>query len=426
MIVLHRDKLLSSCLRAAYGVCGMLLLGVNAAYAFVGLDPAYSGVDYGSQPSAARGLDVGEGGGVVLYPAIGIGATYDDNIYRENEDASSAMIYTLLPVIEARKNWGASSFLAGYKGNYGRYSGGPNDDLDSFTDHNAYLGAAFKQRKTGGNITADYTRGHTPKGANNSEEKDTWDQYSVLGWLDFGAQDARFRLRLTGLGKNREYDLNEAIDLKNTGVGAVFGVRVASKTRLVLDGGITRYDYENSNNDGDRSYLRAGVSWAATGKTTGIFTYGYQKYKADNPGEEIDSDVPGTAVGTVQDSDTTSWRGEIVWSATTKDIVNFDTSRNTVVSYGIGTNRNSTRTRINWGHSWTEKVGSSIGYTFGDDEYIGFDRDDDIQLLDIGLSYKPGDNHTIRGGYYYENRDSNIDFENYRRNRVTLLYGYEF
>ena len=401
----------------------LMLDNVNA---FVGLDPAYTGVNYGAASVSDRGLDVGEGGGVVLYPAIGIGATYDDNIYRENVDPQNAMIYTLLPVIEARKPMGASTLLAGYKGNYGKYNGGPNDDLDSFDDHEGYLGGAFTRAKSAGNLSANYKHGHTPKGANNSDVMDTWNQGTLLGWLDLGAEDARFRLRLTGVGKNREYDINEAIDLKNTGVGAVLGMRVATKTRLVLEGGVMNYDYQNSNNDGDRSYVRAGVSWAATGKTTGIFTYGQQEYKADNIGEEIESDANGTAVGVVQDNDTSSWRGEIIWSATSRDVINFETGRNTAVSYGIGTNRVSTRTRINWGHSWSRTVGSSIGYIFGTDDYVGFPRDDDIELFDISLSYKPGDHHIVRGGWYYENRDSNIDLEDYKRNRITLLYGYDF
>lgn len=395
--------------------------------AFVGLDSAYSGVNYGAAPAANQGgIDAGEGGGVVLYPAIGIGATYDDNIYREEIDPQSAMIYNILPVIEARKASGASSFVAGYKGNFGRYNGGPNDDLDSYDDHNAYIGAAHNGSKVGGNITADYFRGHTPKGANNSEAADTWDQGTLLGWLDLGAQDARFRLRFTGIGKNREYDINQAIDLKNTGLGAVLGMRVASKTRLVLEGGIMRYDYTNSNNDGDRNYVRAGVSWAATGKTTGIVTYGYQEFKADNTGDELTSDADGTAAGIVEDSDSSSWKGEIIWSPTSKDVVNFDTSRNSRVSYGVGTNRISTRARVNWGHSWAYDIGSSIGYTIGDDEYIGFPRNDDIELVDLSLSYRPGDNHTLRASWNYESRDSDNEFESYDRNRLTLLYGYDF
>ena len=109
-----------SYMRISSCVCGLYCLGINAASAFVGLDPAYTGVNYGANSIGESGLDVGEGGGVALYPAIGIGATYDDNIYREDVDPQSSTIITVLPVIEARKSTGASSFLAGYKGNYGK------------------------------------------------------------------------------------------------------------------------------------------------------------------------------------------------------------------------------------------------------------------------------------------------------------------
>lgn len=397
----------------------------QTALAFVGLDPAYSGSDYGTTLSPKE-FDLGQDEGISLYPSLGIGATYDDNIYRAEVDPHASMRYNLLPNIEARYEKGANSIRGGYKGNYGWYTDSPYNEDDDYKDHNVYIGAFHDGRRTSFNVYADYMKGHTPRGADNFDQPDKWDQQSVLGWVDFGATDSRLRLRLTGVGKNREYERDKAQDLTNKGLGAVLGLRVGSKTRLVLDGGWMDFNYQNSNRDAQRDYLRGGISWEATKKTLGIITIGKERYRPDNEGQPVESDKPGTSQGVVQSNDTTSWKAEIHWAATRRDNFIVESSRNTVESFGIGSNRVAQRTWLNWGHSWSEKLNSALGYSFGNDEYIGDPRKDDVMLANLSLTYRFRPRHLFRGGWIYEQRDSNIPLESYDRNRYTLMYVYDY
>jgi len=396
----------------------------NTALGYVGLDSAYTGVEYDSVMQAPT--DLSEDIRFSFTPSIGLSATYDDNIYRTEIDENSAMIYKVLPVLEASGLKNRTTYKLGYRGNYGFYSGGPNDELDDYMNHVGYAGVYHTGSKTSSSLYGDYQRGHTPKGADNQDEKDEWNQGSVIGKIDMGELDDLFRLRLTGLAKNREYDYNKANDLDNKGVGAVLGVRIGPKTRLVLDGGYVRFDYPNSNRDADRNYLRAGVTWQASAKTTGFFSYGKEEYRPDDSGQSVESDETGTAQGFVEDNDSSTWKGVLTWLPRNRDSITLETSRRTAEGFGIGSNRVATRSFISWGHTWSERISSTASYRFGNDDYIGAPRNDDIENVYLGLGYIFKRNHIIRGYWNHENRDSNIPLESYDQNRYTLLYGYSY
>lgn len=402
----------------------LLVLSHGVARAYIGLDPAYTGVEYDSYMKAPT--DIFDLVGLDPYAGLGLAATYDDNIYRTEVDEDDAMIYRVSPSVGVRGAVSKIGYKIGYKGNYGYYRGGPNDDLDSYKNHNADLGVFYNGSGSSWAIHTDYTRGFTPKGEDNNDVKDQWSQGTIIARYDVTPTAARISLRLTGTAKKREYDINQANDLNNTGLGAVLGWRVAPKTRLVLDGGYMRFDYPNNNRDADRNYLRAGVSWDATAKTTGYFSYGKEKYRPDNPGQSVESGKEGTARGVVSGSDSDTWKGVLTWLPRRRDSITLDSSRSTTESFGVGSNRIATRTAVNWGHVWSDRVSSSISYRFGNDDYIGSPRNDDIASVYMGLGYVFRDKHIFRGSWVYEQRDSNIPLQSYDQNRFTLTYGFTY
>lgn len=424
------NKTLSPCARKALGALGLAVMatlpGVSTA-----LDTGLDGVTVSySRPYGAPALPVGDGmplgESVRLYPAVGIGVDYDDNIYRESTDTSSANIYRLNADIELMASTGVTNFFGGYKGRFGEYSGGPNDDIDSYDDHNIHAGAYHNGRNTSANIYAERQRGHYSRGQNNLDEKDTWDRDSVIGWVDLGARDARFNLRIDGLASQQRHDEYESLDLDTGALGALLAMRVGSKTRLVLEGGLRQFDYQNSNADADRSYIRGGVMWEATGKTTGILTYGYEDYKPDNAGQEMVCDAPGPCSGLIEKSDGPTWKGEIRWEPTRRDTLELQTGSGTVISYGTGSSRVADRTLLSWVHDWTSKVDSNVGALVGKDDYNGIDRNDDLVGAEVGFGYKPRRNMLLRGSWNYEDRDSNVATRDYDRNIWRLFFDYEF
>jgi len=412
------------------------------------LDPGFSGrgITYGPRADAigsgkqtrdnekdrnAPADDEEEGSGTFFYPALGVGVSTDDNINRTPGNKQSATIFHLRPALGLQTGKGATRFNAGYEGNYARYSGTQLDsDLYDYTNHKLFASVAGFGRKTGYNVTVDYTLGtNTISGENiddNLRRFDKWSQISLLGSTDLGARGARINLRLDGLVQQKRQDTLKSIDYDTAALAALLKVRVGSKSYGVLEGGLRRYDYINSNQDADRLYVRVGVSWEATAKTKGLLTYGVENYKPENPGASLDSTEFGPAFGNIEEEKTSStWHGKIDWEIRTRDLIRFGTYRGSRISNGTGSSTLSTRYTIGWTHDWSERVRSNLGYLAGTEEYKGADRTDDLISYNLDVSYKFRRNLLIRGYYVYEDKESDLDRFSYDKNRLGLFLEWE-
>lgn len=392
----------------------------------LGIDPSFSGSSrpYGL-PSEATGKGLRAGESTFLYPAIGVSAAYDDNRYRSEDNPQSTNRYNLTPRLVLQGSQLANVWSLGYRGDYATYSKETEFD-DDYDDHNVFASIARDGSKARGMLYADWIQGHDERGEDNFESYDTWDQNRVLGDITFGATDARFNLRIDGEYWTRRQDLNQSLDKDVGGVGAALLWRVSGKTQLVAETGLSSYDFKNSNADYDRTYLRGGVTWEATGKTTGIFTIGQDWTDPDSEGQPIVSTEPGPAFGTNEKSSSTSWKALIRWTPTTRDIVSLQSSSGARLSNGVGSARISTDYGIAWDHDWTSRIRSNVGYRFGTDDYKGTDREDDLQYADINLSYKVARSTLLRGSWAFEDRDSSVVGQDYDRNVYKLMLDYEF
>jgi hypothetical protein len=412
------------------------------------LDPAFSGYSspYGrpvqaigrgtqgedddpERAAAAADAEDDDGSGFFLYPAVDLGVTWDDNVYRTNTNPESATIYRLRPELVVAGGKGNTRFNAGYSGDYAEYSGTTLEELDSYDDHQLYAGLSGYGRKSYYDIVGDYKRGHDSPGGNdigdNIDRYDEWDRYTLLGTYGYGSAGARLNLRLDGLLQQKRQDVLQAIDFDTGAIAAMLKIRIASKTQAVLEGGYRRYDYINSNQDADRLYGRIGLAWEATAKTNALVTYGYEDYRPDNPGEEIVSDKEGPTFGIIEEYDGSTWQANVNWDVRRRDTLSFSTSRGSRLSNGTGSSRVSTRYLLAWTHDWSERLRSNLGYMIGDDEYKGVDRDDDLTEWYLGASYKFRRNMLLRGDYRFEERDSTAVLQDYDRNRVDLMFEWE-
>ena len=406
------------------------------------LDPGFSGrgISYGpravaiGQGTSSRDDDKkvaedDDATGTILYPAVGVGISSDDNINRTPVQQESATIYHLRPAIGIQTGKNATRFIAGYDGNYARYTGTSYDDLYNYDDHHLYAGLAGNGRKSGYNVALDYQRGHDSTSGNSINDNlrrfDKWDRYSLLGSTDLGARGARLNLKLDGLLEAKRQDKLKSIDYDTGALAAMLKVRIGGKTSGVLEGGWRRWDYLNSNADADRYYARLGVTWEATAKTKGLLTYGTEKYNPDNPGVPIVSDAFGPTFGSNEKTKSNTWQGVITWEIRTRDLLTFGTYRGARNSNGTGSHTLSTRYNIGWTHDWSERIRSNLGYMTGTENYKGIDRNDDLLSYHLDLSYKFRRNMLLRGSYIFEENDSNVDLVSYDRNRFGLFFEWE-
>ncbi len=434
---------LESLLSVFVSACFLLvLIYTSSSYsAETALDPGFSGVgiSYGPKTVAiGRGTSTGKDkeqteedspGNMFFYPSVGIGISADDNINRTLIAQESATIYYLRPAVAIQSAVNATRFVAGYDGDYAKYSGTFADDLYDYNDHHFYAGVAGYGRKSGYNLTADYKRGHDSTSGNSIDDNlrrfDQWDRYSLQGSSDLGARGARINLRLDGLLQAKRQDLLKSIDYNAAALGAMLKLRVGRKTYGVIEGGWRRWDYLNSNADSNRYYARLGVSWEATASTKGILTYGTESYNPDNPGVPIISDEFGPAFGNNEKTKNSTWQGSIDWEVRRRDLLRLGTYRGARNSNGTGSHSISTRFTLGWTHDWSERIRSNLGYMAGTEVYKGTDRNDDLVSYNLDLSYKFRRNMLLRGNYIFEKVDSSADLRTYDRNRVGLFFEWE-
>jgi len=416
-------------------------LAVPSFAAETALDPGFSGegISYGPNTVAiGRGTSAGdkdkqaeEGSGrsTFLYSSVGIGISTDDNINRTPIAQESTTIYHLRPALGVQSSIKATRFVAGYDGDYAKYTGTSFDDLYNYDDHHLYAGMAGYGRKSGYNLTVDYKRGHDSTSGNSIDDNlrqfDQWDRYSLQGSTNLGAREARINLRLDGLLQSKRQDLLKSIDYDTAALGALLKLRVGRKSYGVLEGGWRRWDYLNSNADADRYYARLGVSWEATAKTKGLVTYGTESYEPDNPGVPIDSDEFGPTFGSNKKTKNSTWQGSIDWEIRSRDLLRVGTYRGSRNSSGTGSHRISTRYNIGWTHDWSERIRSNLGYMAGTEDYKGTDRNDDLLSYKLNLSYKFRRNMLLRGYYSFEEIDSNTVLLSYDRNKAGLFFEWE-
>jgi hypothetical protein len=434
---------------AGYATLCAMLLGYASAEAAPfdtsnSLEPFYSGQ---SRPYGRPAAAIGEGyedkadeeavaaGAVteedetrfVLYPAIGAEVTWDDNFYAEPEDTNNATIFRIRPAIDIRAAHGITNMGAGYSGVYSTYDIEGGSDQDSTLDHNLFADFDRNGEKVQGGAGIRYRIGHNELGGieDNVDYFDEFEQADVNGWVNFGNPANRINLRLDArTGVRVQKDLS-SIDVDGTSFGAMLKARLSEKTHGVLETGIRRFDYQNSNQSADTVYGRLGLTWQASAKTTGFISVGQEKYKPDNPGEEIESDEFGPAFGVIEESTNSNWRGSVSWEATMNDSLNLSSTKGTRISSGTGSHKVSTRNIAAWTHIWSDRIRSNVGYAGGEDEFKGTTRVDDLTEYQVNLSYNFKRNILLAGGWYYVDRESTVDGNNYDKNRISLNLNWE-
>jgi len=406
------------------------------------LDPGFSGegITYGPKTVAiGRGTSTGgqdeetEGvfaGNTFLYPTVGVGISTDDNINRTSiAQKQSTTIYHLRPALGIQNSINATRLVAGYDGDYAKYSGTLFDDLYNYDDHHLYAGMAGYGRRGGYNLTADYKRGHNSKSGNSISDPlrrfDQWDRYSLQGSAYLGAREARINLRLDGLLQAKRQDLLKSIDYDTVALGAMFKLRVGRRSYGVFEGGWRRWNFLNSNADADRYYARFGISWEATAKTKGILSYGTESYDPANPGVAITSGEAGPSFGSNEKTKNSTWQGSIDWEIRSRDLLRLGTYRGSRNSSGTGSHSISTRYTTGWTHDWSERIRSNLGYMAGTEDYKGTDRNDDLLSYNLDISYKFRRNILLRGYYIFEEIDSNVELRSYDRNRAGFFFEWE-
>ncbi len=363
-----------------------------------------------------------------VYPELGLTLKHNSNILMAPKEEKSSAITVLTPQVRLEHKQRANTYALSLGTEIGRYTSSSSDNYEDVK----ISGKADWQfaRRIGFGLSADYLRGHDPRGSTDrgdSTEPGVWDTKGVRGMFSYGRHQARSRVEAELGHVAKRYKDNSSVvdgngnllaldgsadDKNDTDLTARFIYRVLPKTRLFLEATetVTDYQLDISTQDNDRFDFSMGATWSATAKTTGKAKLGYSRKTFDSDARE---DFSGL-----------SWQVGVQWKPLARSTVDITTGRYTNDSTGIGDYLLTRDFSITGTHIWMPRLSTSVGFYLGQTDFKGDTRtearSDDSQNYNLAVNYDLRKEVSLSAGMNFGKRDSNYDSDDYDQ-RVFFL-----
>lgn len=358
--------------------------------------------------------------GVRFTPSLQVHERYDDNFRAVEDHVESSWITTVSPTFTLKAEGHKSHFELKYRSDSEIVHSSHDDDntdhyltaeaaLQFDVRHRLKLNAGYQRIEQIDSENSDNYADDRSSNTSNDEN----DKYSIISagaLYSFGARGARGQIDLGAKHERLRYQnrnhVNDDLERESTTLNSVFYVRVAPKTRALMEARYTdhnylSYDARNSEN----LALLGGLTWEATAKTTGTVKIGGEKKRFEESG--------------IDDMSTSMWEVGIDWKPRSRSTFSLATRQAIDENYesGIGASAvKSTSTTLEWKHDWSARLSSKTAYTRSEREYQDYDRDDDFDAFELGLTYKLRRWLNVGIGYKYASNDSSRVGESYDRN----------
>lgn len=365
-------------------------------------------------------------GAFTVFPEASLTGTYNDNIYATDTNTESDLITTLGARVSAVSNWSRHALnLRGglakhwYDDNSGEnrlnWDVGGNGRIDITRDTNISAGLSYAE------LTED--RGDPNAIGIGAAAEPT--EYSLF--RANVALNHRFNRVTSSLGATyAEYDYD---DTAAVGGGAPLdqdfrdreqftqflrlGYDVSPDTNVYIEGTLNQRKYDQQpplvalNRDSDGYSVVVGSEFRLTNLAQGGVFVGYQKQEYDDP---TLSNIDGIAFG-----------ANVDWFVTPLTTIRFEaasTIEETISAGASGYTDNSAGLRVD--HELMRNVILGGYASYANLDYKGISRDDDLIKAGLGIDYLLNRNLSLRLGYDYTDRDSNVNTFDYTRNEVGL------
>ncbi len=400
--------------RSVLAVGAALVIGAPFATAqSTSVSPSYQIPD-SSKPAdkdGPRAIPLGDG--VSLTPYVNFSFGGDDNLYLTNVNKKSSVTQVYNPGLRLNLKGGASQFGLGYDLNAGRYS---SSSADNYTDHKLDgFGEFVMTSSMALKLSADYARGHDPRGSTDRVGAASPDRYSLTGGsalFAYGANEAKGRIEVEAGTVDRRYQNNrtstEGSDRNTDSVAGRFFFKVATKTSLLVEARQAKLDYKLSTSSQDSKETRylAGVTWDATAATSGTIKVG-----------QIKKDF---GVSSRKDFSGTGWEANVAWKPASYSTFDFYTTKSINESTGLGDFTLAKKYGTTWTHGWDSRLKSVVSLSRNNDDFVGNVRADKTDAFGLAVNYKLMRWLTLSGEYNTTKRDSNTSVFDYKRNLYML------
>lgn len=399
-------------LKALAGFCVGALLAAGTAFAQMGIPGR------GLEPSGAGSFPVGP---LNVFPGIDLAQGYDDNLFWTPRNKTSSAYTVVSPYVRAEAKSGPHRYDATLRLSNGRFW---NSSNDNYTDYSLIgSGDLVFDGRTGLKLRAEFRHGHDPRGSTDRAPTSTPDQYNHFG-LDgvfrYGAPGAQGRIEIdAGAFAHRYTNNHDTADVSNRNTwqgGGTFFWRVMPRTDVLIQARHFNINYTDDSNPGptqssaeNQYYL--GLKWEATAKTTGMIKVGYMTKNFDS--------------SQFKDYSGISWGAGVRWSPLTYSVFDLTTSRMTNESTGVGSAIVSNTYGLTWNHAWNSRLRTHALAGYRHDDFLDSSpsRIDKTSSLGAKVSYEFRRWLLFGAEYTHTDRNSTLNFDDYRRNLFLLTVG---
>ncbi len=219
------------------------------------------------------------------------------------------------------------------------------------------------------------------------------------------------KLKLRFDYSNYMLDYDEIINVYRDRTDNTFSVyafyKFWAKTSLFVQYAYADIDFDTDIRDSVENAYYAGVNWEVTAKTRGSFKLGYMDKDFDSPN--------------ITDQDGFSFELQTQHNLTPKRGLQVNAFRKFHESdTALASSYYATGINVGLRQKFTEKWSSTLVAAYERDDYNGIDREDDYFSIGPAVRYEPRKWLIVDFGYYWNLKDSNIDFYDYTSNELFL------
>lgn len=393
-------------------LCAAALLAAGTASAQMGIPGR------GPEPSVAGSFPVGP---LNVFPGVDLAQGYDDNLFWTASNRTSSAYTVVSPYVRAEAKSGANTYSGTLRLANGHFW---NSSKDNYTDY-SFIGngdLVFDGR-TGLKLRAEFRHGHDPRGSTDRAFTSTPDQYNNYGLggvFRYGAPGAQGRIEIDAGAFARRYTNNhDTTDVSNRNTwlaGGTFFWRAMPRTEVLIQARHTNINYTDDSSpgptqsSGENTYY-LGLKWEATAKTTGTVKVGYMTKNFDS--------------SQFKDYSGTSWEAGVRWSPLTYSVFDLVTSRVTTEATGVGSAIVSNNYAVSWNHAWNSRLRTQALAGYRHDDFLDSSpsRVDRTSTFGAKVSYDFRRWLLFGAEYTHTDRNSTLNFDDYKRNLFLLTVG---
>lgn len=361
-------------------------------------------------------------GSFFLFPSLGVGETYDDNIYLTDSGKIDDYITDVTPSLQLVSNWGRDALNFGASADIGRYA---SHSSENFNDYNLSGGGRLDiSRRSSLSAGLTYSKLHESRGSPDAANGINPTTYRLAAVnTAFKQQFNRVHVTLSGTTSNYSYnnvvkaggsiakedlrDRNEYEGSIRVGYDIVPHYQAFVKTTYYKRTYVSAKDTNGYNRDSHGYGAVSGVRLDLSGKTFGDVFIGYRQedYK--------DANLP--TIGGLD------FGAALTWNATSLTTAKLGVTRSVEEStLSAASGYFQTAYRLSVDHELLRNmlIGGNLSYTT--DDYKGINRTDKLPGLGLYARYMMNRNLYLSAGYNYSQRSSDAANSDYKDNQFVI------